>query len=265
MILYYIIVAVIGLVIGSFLNVIICRVPEKKSIVSPGSKCPNCNYELKFFDLIPVLSYILISGKCRKCKVNISPIYPIIELITALSYIVIFSEFGLSFEFFAFAFLISILIPVFVIDYRYYIIPNGLVITGLIGGGILFVVNIFQSFEYFGGGILAPIIGGLSSSLILLLISILGAAIYKTDDALGLGDVKIFVVIGMFLGWRMSLVALFISVMISGAFSSILLISGKKDKKGTIPLGPFIVIGTFITMLYGSKILNWYLSRYIYL
>lgn len=252
---------ILGLLIGSFLNVCIYRIPKEESIVSKPSHCYNCGTRLKVLDLIPVFSYLLLKGKCRYCNIGFSARYMFVEILSAISFLSIFLKYGISIEFFAFAFLISILIVVFFIDLDHMIIPNGLVITALIGGGLLFTYNIYRPFEIFADrSPVNPILGMIVGSGTLLLIAILGSIIYKTEDAMGMGDVKIFAPIGIFLGWRMTIVALFVSVVLGGIVSIGLIIKNKKSKKEHIPFGPFIVVGTFITIMFGWDILNWYIS-----
>jgi leader peptidase (prepilin peptidase)/N-methyltransferase len=253
-------VFLLGLIIGSFLNVLIYRIPEEISIVKPPSNCPKCNTRLKVVDLIPVFSYVFLKGKCRYCGEKVSSRYMLIEILTGAVFAVLFWRFGLSPEFMAFSFLMSILIAVFFIDLDHMIIPNGLVITGLIAGGILFLFNLKYGFDFYQDtSWWNPIVGMFSSSVLLTIIALVGSIIYKSE-AMGGGDLKIFLPIGIFLGWKMALIALFIAVIISGIPSMVLVIIKKANRKTTIPFGPFIVVGTFVTILFGWDILRWYLA-----
>lgn len=262
MLFFGIIVAIFGLLIGSFINVCIYRIPAEKSIVAPPSSCTSCGTQLKPLDLVPVFSYLFLGGKCRYCKVTISPRYPLVELATACSFTGLFLVYGLSVQFFAFAFLTAILTAVFFIDIDHRIIPDELVIAGLIGGFAAFLYNIFNPMEAYGGeGWWTPLMGMVTGSGILLLIAIVGMFIYKTEDAMGMGDVKLFAPIGLFLGWKLCLAALFVSVLLAGTISLTLIIIRKKGRKDTIPFGPFIVSGTYIIMIFGWDIVNWYISR----
>lgn len=256
------ITALFGLIIGSFLNVCIFRIPEGRSIVAPPSSCTNCATQLKPLDLVPVFSYLFLRGKCRYCKAKISPRYPLVELATACTFTGLFLKYGLSAQFFAFIILISILTAVFFIDIDHRIIPDELVIAGLAAGFVFFVYNIFRPMPaYGGGGWWTPLIGMVSGSGILLLIAIAGMLVYKTDDAMGMGDVKLFAPIGLMLGWKLCLAALFISVLLAGFTSIFLITIRRKGRKDTIPFGPFIVAATYITMLFGWDIVNWYIGR----
>ncbi|MDQ2085285.1 prepilin peptidase [Herbivorax sp. ANBcel31] len=260
----YTYVILIGLLIGSFLNVCICRIPEGESIVKPSSHCVKCGHKLKWFELVPVFSYLFLRGKCRKCDVKISPRYALVEMLTAIVFVILFFQYGISAisDFVASAFLMSIMIVVFFIDLKYMIIPDGLVITGLIGGVVTGIYNAFNPLEIYGDDRWwNPLLGAVIGFGMLLLIAVLGYLVYGTEDAMGGGDVKIFAPIGLFLGWKMTIVALFISVVLAGVIGLILILTGIRDRKSGIPFGPFIVIGTFLTYLFGWDLLNWYIGR----
>ena len=257
------IIFIFGLVIGSFINVLIYRIPQGKSIVSPPSACRSCGSRLALQDLIPVLSYVLLGGKCRHCAERISARYPLVELITAVIFITLFYKFGLTAPFFAFAYLMAILIAIFFIDIDHRIIPNGLVLAGLAGGFAVFVYNcirpmpeVFADTKWW-----TPLAGLLPGSAFLLIVAIVGSLLYKTDDAMGMGDVKLMAPVGMFLGWRLCLIALFISVILGGVLSLLLMLTGIKKRKDTVAFGPFIVAGTFTTIMWGWDLLYWYLGR----
>lgn len=258
----YVVVFIFGLIFGSFINVCIYRIPLGKSIVSPPSACTGCGKRLTALDLVPVLSYVFLKGRCRHCGSRISPRYPLIELLTAAVYTALFFRYGFGIPFIAFAFLMTILIAVFFIDIDHRIIPDELVIAGIVGGVVLLLYNFFNPMaQIFGDNKWwTPVAGFFSGSGFLLLVALLGLLIYKTDDAMGMGDVKLMAPIGLFLGWRLCLEALFISVVLAGFISVMLILLRIKKKKDTIPFGPFIVIGTFLTIMWGWDILNWYTS-----
>lgn len=258
---YYILFGVLGLLIGSFLNVCIYRIPNNESIVVNPSHCMKCGHRLTALDLIPVLSFVFLRGKCRHCGDKISPRYAIVELLTSLTFVLLFHKYNLSVDFFASAYLMSILIVVFFIDLDYMIIPDGLVIAGLIGGGVLFIYNIFKPVEIYGDrSWWNPLLGGIIGFGLLLLIGIVGNAVYKTEDAMGGGDIKIFAPIGIFLGWKMTSIALLASFLFGGIIGFVLILLKGREKRQTYAFGPFIVMGTFVTYLFGWDILNWYLG-----
>lgn len=256
----YVIVFILGLTAGSFANVLIYRIPLKKSIFAPRSACVSCGRKLVAADLVPVLSYFLLRGKCRYCGARISKGYLLVELLTAVVFTVLFIFYGFSVPFAAFAYLMTILIAVFFIDIRHRIIPNGLVAAGLAGGVVFFVINCIRPFEEIlgDGKWWTPLAGLFPGSVFLLLVATLGSFIYKTDDVMGMGDVKLMASVGIFLGWRLCLAALFISVIMGGLVSIFLILFRFKKRRDTVAFGPFIVAGTFAVMLFGKYILQWY-------
>lgn len=249
-----------GLCFGSFLNVCIYRIPLEQSIVFPPSGCPKCNNRLEAIDMIPVLSYIFLKGKCRNCKEPISIQYPIVEFLTAVIWLVTYLRYGFTVETAGLIYLFTILIPIFFIDFKHMIIPNGLVLIGLAGGAIVLAYHIFVGpFALYESSLwYTPLIGMVSASGILFAIAIIGLMIYKNDGAMGMGDVKLFMPIGLFLGWKLALLALFLSIMLGGIISIILLLFKIKDRKSAIPFGPFIISATFFAALYGNQFLRWY-------
>lgn len=259
MVAIYIFIFIFGLMLGSFINVLIYRIPQGKSIVLPPSSCPACGSRLKPQDLIPVFSWIFLKGKCRYCSKPVSPRYMVVELLTALSITGLYYRFGLSLAFFAFMYLTVLLVAVMFIDFDLRIIPDELVIAGLIGGGILFIYNAFIPGQFIFGDSnwWTPLLGMVSGSGILLTVATIGFFIYK-DDAMGMGDVKLLAPIGIFLGWKLCLTGLFIAIIISGVISLFLIILRLKKRKDAIPFGPFIVIGTYLSILWGWDIINWY-------
>jgi len=260
----YGLIFIYGLIIGSFLNVCIYRIPREESIVSPPSHCPNCGTRLKAFDLIPLFSYLIFQRKCRYCHLGISPRYFLVELLTGMLSVALFFKYGLTVDFGAFLYLTYILIAVFFIDLDHQIIPNELVIAGLVGGAILFVYNLFETFQIYDDHLWwNPLLGMALGSGLLLAVSLIGLALYKGEEVMGMGDVKLFAPIGLFLGWRMTLLALFISVVLGGMSSVLLMLLGKANRKSMIPFGPFIVTAVFITIMWGWDILRWYLSTYM--
>ena len=264
---------VFGLIIGSFLNVCIWRLPREESVIGGHSHCVHCGKRIRAKDLIPLFSYLFLRGKCRDCGKRISARYALVEFITGLSFVILFLKLGLCFDLFSMMYLVSILIVVLFVDIDHRIIPDELVIAGLIGGAIVFVYNIFAGIYTetlppvltYGNDTFwwNPILGLIIGSGSLFLVAVLGSLIYKTDDAMGGGDIKIYAPIGLFLGWKLTLVSLFFSVIIGGVIGIILLLVFKVGRKAAIPFGPFIVIGTYVTILWGWDFLIWYFGRYI--
>ena len=259
---YYVFIFILGLVVGSFVNVLIYRVPLHKSIVAPPSSCTSCGERLTVPDLIPVFSYIFLKGRCRHCGERISPRYPLVELLTAAMFVILFTRFGFTVPFIAYAYLMTILAAVFFIDIDHRIIPNGLVLAALAGGFAFFAWNcIFPDPLVFGDDKWwTPLAGLFPGSGFLLLVAILGSLIYRTEDAMGMGDVKLMAPVGLFLGWRLCITALAVSVLLGGLVSMALILLGIKKRKDTVAFGPFIVAGTFVTMIWGWELTEWFFN-----
>ncbi|HEX2926794.1 MAG TPA: prepilin peptidase [Ruminiclostridium sp.] len=256
-------ILILGLVTGCFLNVCIYRIPQKQSIVRPPSHCTNCGATLRPLDLVPVFSFIFLRGRCRYCGEKVSARYPIVEGLTAIIFVVLYFRYSLTAEFAATVFLSCILICVAFIDAEYRIIPNGFIAAGLIGGIGLFVYNLFFTVDMFGDrGWYNPILGFLVGTSFLLLVSLIGTLVFKTDDAMGMGDVKLLAVIGLFLGWRLTIVSLMLSVFSAAIGCLFLVIFKGKNRKSVIPFGPFIAAGTFTTFIFGWNLLYQYVSLF---
>ncbi len=257
-----VIVFLFGLTIGSFTNVLIYRIPLGKSIVFPPSACTSCGDRLTALDLVPVFSYIFLKGRCRHCGAPVSRRYPMVELLTALLFTVLYIKYGVTVPFIAFAFLMTLLVAVFFIDLDHRIIPDELVIAGIIGGVALFIYNCITPLPVIYGDSKwwTPIAGFFSGSLFLLLVAVIGLLIYKTGDAMGIGDVKLMAPIGIFLGWKLCLTGLLLAVILAGGVSFVLMITKKKKGKDAIPFGPFLVTGAFIAIIWGWDLINWYIG-----
>jgi len=185
----------------------------------------------------------------------------LVQLVVGVIFVLIYNKYGITAEFIFFIYIMLILVIMFFIDLRTKTIPNELVIIGVLGGLIAFIYNIFIPLKvYPTSNWWEPLIGILPGSGILLSIAILGAIIYKSDDVMGMGDVKIFAPIGMFLGWKMCILALLMSMFIGGITSITLVLFRIKKRKDTIPFGPFIAISVLIVILFGEDIWKWYFS-----
>ncbi len=248
---WHVISIIFGGMIGSFLNVCICRLPKEESIVWPGSHCPHCQKTIKFYDNIPLLSYFLLSGRCRYCKGAISLQYPLVEGITALSSLFLIIKFGLSVSFlFYFAF-ISALIVVTVIDLYHQIIPDVISIPG-IGVGLLASLLIPEI--TFWNSLIGILLGGGS----LFLIATLYQWLFKREG-MGGGDVKLLAMIGAFLGWKAVVLTILLSSLIGSITGIVIMVLKGKDFKYAIPFGPFLSLGAVISLFYGESLIRWYL------
>ena len=249
-----------GLAIGSFLNVCIYRIPlPDVSIHSPRrSFCPECNNPISVYDNIPVLSYLLLRGKCRYCQAKISVIYPLIELATAGLFLLMFYRFGLTLEFLLALAFIAVLLPISVIDARYYIIPNVLIVTGLIlGFGIVCAIAYQRADVWY---LLIRLIGAVAGGLTLWLIAVIGSAILR-KKAMGGGDIKLMALIGLFLGaWPQLVMVIAFSALSGAIVGSALIISGRKNRQSPIPYGPFLAGAAVLVLLWGDRLWDMYLQ-----
>lgn len=249
----YIFVIVLGLVIGSFLNVCIYRIPKKESIIYPPSHCIKCNHKLHIFDLIPIISYILLKGRCRYCNSKIGIHYLAVEIINALLYFILFIKFKISIEFFSYSFLISFLLIIFIIDINYKIIPNKL---NLFGFSTILIIKIAESIYYLSFAPLIDSILGLLVGAIPIFLVILIA-----NGAMGAGDMKLMAVIGMWFGLKFTYLILVIGILAASIMAIIILITKSGTKKSQIPFAPFLFISTFICLIFGQNILDFIFIR----
>ena len=258
MILLSIFIFIIGLVIGSFLNVCIYRLPCKESILYPPSHCLKCGNPIKWFDNIPLISYLLLKGRCRSCREPISFQYPLVEVMTGFLFLFAFLHYSLNsfiipiFPLLKDLILISFLIPIFFIDLKYQIIPNSLSYPLIISGIILS----FPQRALFSSAIGIGIGGG-----ILFLIYFIGSYFLK-EESMGIGDIKLSIGIGAFLGGEKTLLFLFLSFIIGGIFAAIFLLLHLKKKRERIPFAPFLAISALISIFFGDKLIYLYLNSF---
>jgi len=255
-------VFILGACIGSFLNVCIYRIPAEMSISIPRSQCGYCKTPLKPYDMVPVLSYFILGGKCRACRAPFSIRYSLVEMFTGLMFVLSFYKFGYSPTTLFVFFFISLMIVVFFIDLDHMIIPNRLVLIGLIGGIGVTVFQLFYPYPVYTSpsywnGILGMFVGG----GVLFAIAEISSFFYGGKAGLGMGDVKIFLVIGLFLGWKLTLLTMWFSFVLGGVVGLFLILVLKMDRKMAIPFGPFIVLGSIISLFYGSEIIAFMLYR----
>jgi leader peptidase (prepilin peptidase)/N-methyltransferase len=268
-----VLVLIFGLLVGSFLNVCIVRLPRGRSIVNPPSHCPRCRERIKFYDNIPIISFLLLRGRCRRCGEPISWRYPLVELMNGLLYVWIYHEFWLGGETFLLMAFCSSLIVVTFIDFDYQIIPDVISLPGiLIGISIApFFMSTLKEPLPFNLGHLMPhawpylitflnsVIGMLSGALPLLIIGWVWEKL-RHIEAMGGGDVKLMGMVGAFLGWKGALLTIMLGALI-GSVAGIGLIMLKRHKMDkVIPFGPFLALGAVATAFYGPDIISWYLG-----
>ncbi len=246
----YLLIFLYGIILGSFYNVVGLRVPLKKSIVKPRSHCSYCGHTLSMLEIIPVLSYMFVRGKCRCCKASISPLYPIFELLTGILFVLCPVILGWEAELFVAWTVISLMMIITVSDIQYMIIPDKVL---LFFGSLLLVERIFIQLDPWWDSLLGAVVG----FVLLYVISVV------SKGAMGGGDIKLFAVIGLVLGAELILLTFFLSTLFGTAGGLIGMFTGKVKKNKPIPFGPFIVIGTLISYFYGNSLINWYLNVFL--
>jgi len=242
-------VFIFGTIIGSFLNVLIYRIPLKLDFVKGRSFCPSCHHELSALDLFPVFSYLFLRGKCRYCKTKISLRYPLIELLTGVLFTLVYLRFGSTLETVIGIILACDLIVLAMIDHDTLEFADGFSAL-IIGLGVLFLV-----FNYDKVVLIDAMIGMVAVSVPMYLIAVF-------TGGFGGADIKLMAAAGLLLGYKYILVAFFIGVLFGGTQAIILLRQGE-DKKAMMPFGPHLAIGIFLAFLYGKPILDWYLNFFI--
>jgi len=258
---------VFGSIIGSFLNVCIVRLPKEESVVRPRSHCVKCKKLIPWYDNIPLLSYLLLLGKCRNCKTKISFRYFLVELITAVTFVLFYLMFGLNMLCISYLIMICGFIVATFVDFEHRIIPDEVSVGGMFVGIILsFLIpslHKVSSFELtglwpniisMGYSILGVLVGGGS----IYLMGILGDIIFK-KESMGGGDVKLLAMVGAFLGWKYALLSFFIAPFFGAVYG---LIEKIRTKDSAIAYGPFLVLGSLISLFFGDYIIYWILSGY---
>ncbi|MER2105717.1 MAG: prepilin peptidase [Solibacillus sp.] len=236
---------VLGAVLGSFYNVVGLRIPEKQSIVLPPSHCPQCKRRLTALDLVPIFSYILLKGKCRGCQKRISPLYMVMELVTALLFSLAYVQLGLTAELIVALLFISLLVIINISDIAYMLIPNKILLFFL---PLLVMARIFSPLEPWWDSIVGAVVGfGL----------LLGIAVVS-KGGMGGGDIKLFLLIGLVLGTIKTLVTLFLASIIGLMIGIVVLKVRGQGRKTPIPFGPSIVIAAVISYFYGDMLIQLY-------
>jgi len=246
-------VFVFGAIVGSFLNVCIYRLPKGRSIIVPGSHCPNCGEKIHWFDNIPILSYIILFGKARCCKAKISLRYLIVEILTGIAFLAIFIAFGLNAKFFAYLAFISGLIVATFVDFEIQEIPDEVSIGGLIVGLVLSVVfpSILNETSR-ANGLINSFFGALAGGAMIYGMGMLGELAFK-KEAMGGGDVKLLAMIGAFIGWKLTILTFFIAPLFGSVVGIILKIREGKD---IIPYGPYLSLAAVFSVFFGDKLLR---------
>ncbi len=244
-ILLYIIIFIFGSVVGSFVNVLIYRLPKNENIVVVNSHCMSCGHRLKWYDLIPLFSWIFLGGKCRYCRTKISIQYPLVEAINGFGYVLVFIVCGFNVSSILYALCFSMLVAISVIDWRTYEIPVGLNIT-ILALGIIQCILDYRNWQLY-------LIGMVSVSAFLFLLFIVTAG-----RGIGGGDIKLMFAAGLLIGWKNIILALIIGCVVGSIIHLILM---KVSKKGRmLAFGPYLSAGIFLAILFGEQIINWYIG-----
>ena len=249
-----IIIALMGAAIGSFLNVCIRRLPAGESLVLPASHCPKCNYSLKFYDNIPILSYLWLRGKCRQCREGISLQYPLVELLTALMALLLFWKFGLSLKL-LFSFIVTCsLIVIAFIDLEHQIIPDVITLPGI---PLCFLMAVFGMGVSWWDAALGLLIGGGTLYAIAL-----GYELIRKAEGMGGGDIKLLAMLGAFFGWKSLFFIIFVSSFLGAIVGLMVILIKGKDMKYAVPFGPFLSLAALAYIFWGGNFMRFLLIRY---
>ena len=242
-----------GLLFGSFLNVCIHRLPRRESLLWPASRCPSCQGPLSWYENIPVVSWVVLSGRCRTCGGAIAVMYPAVEVATAVVFAGSYLAYGWHPMLLVRLVFACAMIVLFAIDLRHHILPDAITIPGIIVG--------------FGQSLVLP--PGAGDSLIGIAagggaLLALSAAYYRLrgHEGLGMGDVKMLAMIGAFLGWRLMLVGLFLASLMGSVVGLTVIATRRGRMKTALPFGTFLALGALVASVAGGRLLDWYLSFY---
>lgn len=248
----YFVAFVLGAVMGSFLNCVAYRICHNMSIVNGRSKCDVCNHTLGVRDLIPIFGYILNKGKCRYCGTKLEIRYLISEIVSGIAYVFIVHKYGLTIETIMYLILISLMLCISFADLEDYLIPDRLIIFGLINRLVFILIGNNIKSE-----LISSLIGGLSTSVPILILSIVMTKILKRD-AMGGGDIKLFFMLGTYFSISQNLLSILLACVIGIIFSII-----TKKIKDEFPFGPSICLAYFITIMIGTGVINWYMGLFV--
>jgi len=240
-----------GLALGSFLNVCIYRIPLKKSIVRPGSSCPGCGAEIRFYDNIPILSYLMLLGRCRQCRTPISLRYPLVEMMIGLLSVLLFMQLGPSAKYLFLLFFTGALVAIAFIDLEHKIIPDAISLPGLLVG---------LAFSFFPSAGISPVdalIGAVGGGGFLFLVGVVFEKL-TGREGMGGGDVKLLAMIGAWMGWKALPFIVLLSSLTGAVIGVISLLMAKQDIKSRIPFGPFLALGALGFLFFGDEITLWF-------
>lgn len=249
---FYLFAFVLGAVVGSFLNVCIYRLPKNESIVFPPSRCPGCGKHIRWFDNIPIISYMLLAGRCRSCKTRISIRYPLVELLNALLTLFLFMRFGPTLAFLVLFLFCSAMVVITFIDLDHQIIPDIISLPGIVAG---FIFSFFIPQLGWLNSLIGIVVGGGSLWLVAA-----GYELLTKKEGMGGGDIKLLAMMGAFFGWKAIPFIIFVSSLTGSVIGVTVMLIGKKDSKLAIPFGPFLASGAVLYIFFGRQLMHWYLS-----
>lgn len=249
-----VILTLLGLAVGSFLNVCIHRLPRRQSLVNPPSRCPHCGYRLRWADNIPVLSYALLGGRCRQCRKPISIRYPIVELITMALFLLHYWTFDWTPLLAVRLLFACALVVLFAIDLEHQILPDAITLPGIVVG--------LAAALALPPGIVSSVLGAVAGGGILFLIAEAWSRL-RNVEAMGFGDVKMLAMVGAFLGWQLVALTFVLSSFIGGAAGAVLIASGRGSMASKVPFGTFIAVAALVASLWGDAIVAWYVGMYV--
>jgi prepilin signal peptidase PulO-like enzyme (type II secretory pathway) len=261
---FYLLIFIFGLSVGSFLNCLIYRLEKEESFLRGRSYCPSCHHQLAWSDLIPLVSFLLLKRKCRYCRQKISWQYPLVELITGLFFVIILWYLSFSFNIFSgfwffqlvyYLIIVSLLIIIFVYDLRHYVIPDKIIYIAIGTAGLWYLaagllLNFYNKYE-----ILNAIYSAIGAAAFFLLIVLVSRGRW-----MGAGDIKLAFLLGLILGYPAILISLFLAFFFGAIIGIGLIILGKKTLKSEVPFGPFLISGFALTFFFGQTLINWYLT-----
>jgi leader peptidase (prepilin peptidase)/N-methyltransferase len=265
---------VLGLVVGSFLNVVILRLPQGQSITTPRSRCPACKKLIPWYDNIPIVSYVVLSGRCRQCKNKISPRYPMIEAITAIVALLLYVRFGLTVEWVIFFLFSAALIALAFIDLDHRILPDAITLNG-IWIGVLASVYLAQPNPLISRLFRSAGIEGASPRLLALSSSVIGAVVgggllwavaeaylrLRGIEGMGFGDVKMMAMVGAFLGAPLALLTIMLGSLLGSILGLIFIRIANKTREYELPFGTFLSFAGIVAVLYGEDLVQWYVEH----
>jgi leader peptidase (prepilin peptidase)/N-methyltransferase len=242
-----------GLVVGSFLNVCVYRLPRRESVVWPSSRCTSCGRMLAWYENVPVVSWLVLGGRCRTCRAPISITYPIVEAVTAVVFAGAAIVYGLTWLLAVRLLFASALIVLFVIDLRHRILPNAITLPGIAAG--------FVASWFLPPGWLSSLIGAAAGAGILLVIAE-GYYRVRGQEGLGMGDVKMLAMIGAFLGWPLMVLTLVLASFAGSLLGLALIATGRGSMQAALPFGTFLALGAIVAAVVGEPIVAWYIGFY---